>query len=555
MLDFELRGYQREALDSIYSALQAEQNVLLQAIMGAGKTALSVILIQRLVNENPDMKFLLLMHKKELVQQFQRAFRKFTNISDMQIGICCAGLSNKKEISKKITLATIQSFISVVNDYNGAGLIVIDEVHRCDINSKTQYKQVLDRLRAVKHNSRLLGLTATPGRLGHGYIYGTQCRKGKINLFAQRHHTIKYKRLCDEGYLVPLHGKIANHDQLNADLAGVTIQGDYVLNQLGEIMAKDIHVDTAVEAIKGFCGRYNCVCVFCCTIDHAERVYQGLGGIEGGVTIVHSRLTDMEREANMMAWKSGAKRIIVSVNILIEGFDLPRLDCLVMARPTMSSSLFLQAVGRVLRPHESKDHGMMIDLTDNTARFGLDLDNIKIYVPKEIEVMQKKENELNKLCPMCEKECHVVCRACPHCGYEWPANEVTEAAEVPGLTDVVFGEAEPVEPEVVDVVDMVCYIHESRKSGKSLGRIDLMFGPNIFKPDSATLWLCLPDFYDGYAVQMAEKKWAMLTSQPLPQSIEDFVEAARTIARPSKMTIVTGEYPEVQSVEFDELPF
>jgi len=550
-----IRDYQLEAMEDIYAALKTEQDVLLRAIMGAGKTFMAVNIAQRVMRDQPGLRVVVLAHKKELVQQFQAAFEQFTNISKSDIGICCVGLDKTKDVLAQVTIGTVQSFVSVVDQHPGAGLLVIDEVHRCDINSNTQYRQVIDSIRDKRPRSRILGLTATPGRLGHGYIYGDKCKPGAVNLFSRCHHTIRYKRLVEAGHLVTLVGKIAHHDQLNADLAGVSISGDYVLNQLGEIMAKEVHISTAAQAITEHCWPFKCVCVFCCTIDHAEKVFNELGP---EATIVHSRLTDIERTANMAAWESGDKRIIVSVNILIEGFDLPRLDCLVMVRPTLSSSLFLQAVGRVLRPYPGKTSGFLLDLTDNTARFGTDLDRIKITVPKAVEAIVKKEDELQKLCPMCEKECHVVCRVCPHCGYAWPAEEITEAAEVPGLADVVFAEQKPPEPETHNVTGMEISTHDSRKSGKSLGRIDYLYGDNIYTPETATLWLCLPDYYAGYAVEKARQKWDMLTADvdlDFPECVEDFEKCAPQIPRPSRMVIVPGDYPEIERLDFDDVPF
>jgi len=548
----DARDYQAQALDKIYADLQVKQNVLLSGMMGCGKTFMSVRLIQRLYKEVPDMRFLVLMHKQELCQQFFDSFQKFTGLPFTKIGLCCAGLG-EKVLDRRVTIATIQTFVNVKEKYSGAGLIVVDEAHRIDINSDTQYKQVFDYLRLQRPNSRLLGITATPARLGHGYIYGSKCKPGNINLFDEISHKITYQELRDAGFLVPLKGVVANHESLGADLAGVSTNGDYVLDQLGEIMSREIHLHTAVEAIDQYCTDYERMCVFCCTIDHAEKLHELLGDRS---TIVHSRLSSFERTANMMAWERGEKPIMTSVNILTEGFDMPVLDCLVFARPTLSSSLFLQAVGRVLRTHPGKDYGFLVDLTDNTSRFGTDLDKIKVTVPKAVEAMEAKERTMWKICPNCEIEVHIALRECPDCGFEWPERECVVAAALPTMKSVEFqgGIITASEPEWYDVDGFEISVHESKKNGKTLGRIDYFYYATDYKKERVSMFLCFSDQYSGYAVQASQKKWQQISDDPFPGSVGNFQE--KQIYVPVKVQVdINGKYPALKAVEVTKTKF
>lgn len=545
--DFKLRPYQVKALDKIYADLQIMPNVLLQGMMGCGKTCISVTLIKRLYRENPDMAFLVLMHKQELAEQFYDAFRKYTDIHFRDIGICCAGL-NQRTMDRRVTIATIQTFVNSKEDYPGAGLIIVDEAHRIDINTDTQYKQCFDYLRLQRPNCRILGITATPSRLGHGYIYGTRCKPGSINLFQDVSHKITYDELKADGFLVELRGQVAIHESLTTDLSGVAINGDYVLNQLGEVMTREIHLQTAVDAIDQYCSGYQRICVFCCTIDHAEKLKKLLGS---RATTVHSRLTPIERQAAMNQWESGEKPIMTSVNILTEGFDMPQLDCLVFARPTLSSSLYLQAVGRVLRPYPGKDHGFLVDLTDNTDRFGTDLDNVKVSVPKAVEAVLKKERDMMKACPECNSECHVAVRECATCGYEWPENEVREAMGLPAMESVVFTKGPP---EVYDVQDWTIGIHTSRKSGKDLGKITYSFQESPYKLGQVFMWLCLPDYYSGFAVDQSRKRWGQISNDPFPETVDDFMSAA--FLEPTQIVVdMNDRFPELKEVIVDDSTF
>lgn len=541
------RDYQVKALDKIYADLQTTQNVLLVGMMGCGKTFMAVKLISRLYHESPDMPFLVLMHKKELVEQFFESFTKFTEIPFTEIGLCCAGLG-EKIISRRITIASIQTFVNSMDGYMGAGLTIIDEAHRIDINGNTQYKQVIDYLRLQRPNCRILGITATPARLGHGYIYGNRCKPGNINLFDDLSHRIKYEELKDAGYLVPLKGVIANHEHLKQDLAGVSTNGDYVLDQLGEIMSREIHLETAVEAIEKYCNGYKRICVFCCTIDHAVKLHALLGD---SATIVHSRLDSLARATNMADWEAGRKPIMVSVNILTEGFDLPVLDCLVFARPTLSSTLYLQAVGRVLRPYSGKDHGFLVDLTDNSARFGTDLDNVKVSIPKAVEDEDKKERSMWKICPECDIEVHVALRECPDCGFEWPETECVVAGALPEMREVVFEQSPP---EIFDVDDWWAGVHQSKKNGNLLGRIDYYFNESDYRRSKVSMFLCFPDFYEGYAVEMSRKKWKQISDDRFPDNVEDFKQCSRLFTPLQVEVDMNGKYPDLKRVICDDTP-
>lgn len=543
-MPFTPREYQKQALDKIYSDLQAKQNVLLQAIMGAGKTFMCVRLIQRLAAENPDMNFLILMHKQELCLQFFESFQKFTTIPFIDIGICCAGIG-EKIINNRITIASIQTFINVMEKYSGAGLIIIDECHKIDINGNSQYKKTIDYLRLQRPNCRILGTSATPARLGHGYIYGNKCKPGNINLFDECSCQITYEQLKKEGHLVPLKGVVANHESLEFDLSGVATSGDYVIDQLGEIMCKEIHLETAVEAIQKYCGGYKRICVFCCTIDHAEKLHALIGSES---TIVHSRLSDIERSINMNDWKSGKKRIMTSVNILTEGFDMPILDCLVFARPTLSSSLWLQAVGRVLRPSPGKDHGFIVDLTDNTARFGNDIDRVKVTIPKAVEDAIKKERSIWKICPNCDIEVHVALRECPDCHFQWPETECIVAQALPDMKSIVFEKSPPV---WYDVINYNILIHTSKQNGNKLGKIDFFFEQSNYKRSRVSMFLCFPDYYAGYAVTKSEEKWDKISNDEFPESVDDFLR--KSLHMPEKILVdISIKYPELVDIEVNK---
>ncbi len=544
--DCSLRDYQVDALNTIDAALASEPDVLLCAIMGAGKT----VIVARLINKywfTTERRFLILVNKQELVKQFTATFRAYTDIPESAISVACASVGAK--CTGRLTIATVQTFVGMLADYQGADLIVLDEVHGAgSVGDGSQYDKIISIIRTRVPHCRLLGLTATPYALGRGYIYGDKVRAGVKNYFPRAHYAITYEQLLAAGHLVPLAGKIAHADQLTSDLSTVNVNGDYVLDQLGEIMVREIHLATARDAIVEHCQGFRHICVFCCTIDHAERLAEIINRIEPCATI-HSRLPPLERSTEMARWRKGDARICTSVNVLTEGFDFPALDCLVFARPTLSPRLYLQALGRVLRPSTGKGRGFVLDLTDNTARFGTDLDNVRVEVPQSVIKDYAKVNKLFKLCPMCLTECHQSLRTCA-CGFTWPPPEITEADEIPEMGDVSFGRV--VKPPMPMYCDgMSCELHTSQ-GGKVLGRVKLFSGTVM-----VSIWLCFADYYNGFAVTQGESKWRKLCGlDPYPANVEIFEERKSELCQPGTILIDrSGKYPELTDFFYEEIPF
>ena len=513
-MSFNLRPYQIKALETIDRDLKLMPEVLVSGITGCGKTTI----FSRLINKYykiTDKTFLVLVHKQEVVKQIYDTILDRTDVHFKDLGICCASL-NQKIIDRRVTVASIQTFVNMKDKYQYADLIVIDEVHKVDINSNSQYKICLDYLRLQKPNCRILGFTSTTARMGHGYIYGDRCKKGAVNLFPVCNHKITYEELRNAGYLVPLKGVVAKHESMKRDLEDVNVSGDFCLSELSEVMTQARHLDTAVEAIEKYCGDYKKICVFACTINHAEQLKELLGD---QATTVHSGLNSIERLTNMNDWKSGKKRIVTSCMMLTEGVDVPDLECLVFARPTLSSTLWLQAVGRVLRISPDKDHGFLVDVTLNSSKFGLDLDNVKITIPKSVEAAEAKKKSIFKICPSCETEMHIALRECPDCGFIFEAADCIIAEALPEMKEVTFEKQAPV---WYDVLSYNPDWHTSKKSKKQLGRIDFVYAETEYVNAEVTMWLCFPDNYSGFAVQMAKEKWEMISDEPFPESCDEF---------------------------------
>jgi len=557
LVEFNLRPYQLVALEALHAAIQTQDILLLQAATGSGKTVILVRMIMRYYHEHPDRKFLIMMHKKELVGQFVKAFNKFTNIPFTSIGVACSGVAKDVNIDRRVTIASVQTLIKRLDAYPGADLVIIDETHRVSHDQSTQYQQILNTLREYKPDHKVIGVTATAYRLGHGMIYGDKCRPGRYNFFPELTHRVTYKELLVDNYLMRLKGHIASNDCITGDLSNVQVKGDYNLGQLGDVMSRSVHVESAVDGFEKYGTHHKHVCVFACTIKHAEELCKAFNARGHKAVTVHSKLPEIVRQANLINWQSGKVKVAVSVNILVEGFDFPALSCLVFCRPTLSPTIYVQAIGRILRIDEGKTEALLIDLTNNTKQFGTDLDNPVFNIPKA----EEGEGEAPmKVCPnlitasqVCGTPVHAALMFCPECGYEFEGIDIT-AGKLGKMEEVTFSE-----PATYEVNEISYLEHQSKGSGKWLLQVMYSCG-TYYSPKKFYDYVCFPDSYNGFAIDKAKVWWTDRTEEPFPDSLEEAVFMSDSLMVPKKITAIKeGKFDRIVDYDFtgitEEAPF
>lgn len=440
----QLRPYQEDAIASVMEAMRTEQNVLLQAPTAAGKTVIFTTLVKRLLRMAPKGRVLMLAHRQELIGQAAEKMRSVWP-HHPRISIACAGKDKRVVVHGSIVFGSVQTMARRLDDLMPFNLCIIDEAHRLPPADArhTQYITLLEALRLQNPEMRLLGVTATPYRLGHGYIYGDQCREGAVNIFPRLHHQIEVKELLEQGYLSPMRGKVSLQENLLSDLGSVKVNGDYAEGELGEVMSKPIYIDACVDLYERHAADRNHVMVFACTISHAEKIRDAFAARGHHAEVVHSQTNKLDRAAILAGFVDGNIKVLVNVSVLIEGFDAPRTDCIIMARPTKSAALYVQQAGRGLRLAEGKTDCLLLDISGNTIVFGADFDNIRVAIPK---VSDEPGEAPAKACPECESLVHCSAHECPECGYVFPPPPVEERPAPEILTDVDYN----VVPEAVD---------------------------------------------------------------------------------------------------------
>jgi superfamily II DNA or RNA helicase len=369
-----LRDYQRKAIQEIHSKWDA--GVTRPAVVlptGAGKTVVFVHLAERFLKLNPGKRVLVLAHTDELVQQ---AARKMHEVAPHRtIGIVKAA---QNEVHAEVVVASVQSLRSKSrrDKIKAVGLIVVDECHHA---SAKVYMNILEHYGAIfpgvdgvdtrvrsNHGPTLVaGFTATLVRADD---------KKLSDVWQDVAFRLSIAFMIRAGYLLDVKGKRVEVPQL--DLKKVhTSGGDYKEGELAdalvEAMAPEIVAKHYLEHAADRKG-----IGFAPTVESAYVFSEAFNALGITSEVVHGKLAKDERRAVLLRLKSGETQVCWSVMALTEGFDEPTVSCAIMARPTKSSGLWQQMVGRVLRPDltlppDERGHALLLDVTGVGRLHGL----------------------------------------------------------------------------------------------------------------------------------------------------------------------------------------
>lgn len=395
MLPIKLRPIQQEAIDcTLESFIDGGTYHLLQAPVGWGKTIFSSAIMAKAVH-TWGVKCLFLAHLKELVVQ---TVEKFNAVDP---SLSCGLVMGKDKRLGDVTVGTRQTVEKNLEIFDMVHLIIIDEVHLYG----PQYQKIVDYFAAKNDRLRVLGVTGTPFSLKEGWIYGDN------KLWNEPCHSTTMDQMIEMGYLSNYTYKMAA--SMENELSGVKkVGGEFKEGDLGEMMQEEQHLGTVKHAIEDHAEGRKSIMVFAVTIEHAEKLAAFLG-----CSAVHSKLKKDVWRDRVDRFKRGDDRILVNVSQLSIGFDAPRVDCIVIARPTMSPALHTQICGRGLRIFEGKEDCLFLDLVGNYLRHGLP-SNPKVRKPKEKQEEKEKSEKSSCVCPDCFEIVEGNDLNCPSCGAE-----------------------------------------------------------------------------------------------------------------------------------------
>lgn len=359
---FTLRPYQQEAVAAALRHFRKSREPAVVVLpTGAGKS-----LVMAELARVAKGRVLVLAHVRELVEQNHAKFAALE--PGVEAGIYSAGLERKDTLAKVI-FGSIQSVARAVDGFfAGFSLVVVDECHRVSLEGETQYARVLEALR--RHNPTLcvLGLTATPYRLGLGWIYQVHAPRRRVRTLEARPfrtciHEVSLRALVDAGHLTPpvhVDAPVASYDFSSLVLrAGSTA---FAAAEVESLLKDQARVTPSIVAnLLEVSQNRQGVMVFAASIRHAEEIL-GLLPADQSALVVGDTDT-AERDALVARFKARQLKYLVNVSVLTTGFDAPHVDVIALLRPTESVALFQQMVGRGLRVFPGKRDCLVMDYT------------------------------------------------------------------------------------------------------------------------------------------------------------------------------------------------
>ncbi len=544
----ELRPYQIEALQTVMADLREERFALLQAATGAGKTIIFSELIRQWMTEYPAMRIGIAAHRQELITQARDKLVTVWPEGRRHIGLACAGVG-RVDVNQPVVIGSVQTLARRALR-RPIHLLIIDEAHRVpalktdvrypdtDMGGERpvdgvgpgshpaggQYHDLVDRLSAINPGLRVLGVTATPFRLSHGYIYGNECKPGHSNLWPRLNYQITLDDLVAGGHLSPIRAKEAV--DMGESLAGVRLaKGEYDQGQLGDLLSREVHIQSAVEAYEKYGEGRDKVLAFAVTIEHAVKLAEAFARAGHPAEAVHSNLHGRDRQRILASFDHGGLKVLVNVGILTEGWDSPRVNCILMCRPTKAPALFVQMIGRGTRLHPGKTDLLVLDLANNFRTHGDPSD-------PEVEFgsggSRKEKKPEPRVCPICQAIVPVNQNRCWSCGHVWQI-ELTEKTESPEMVEI-----RPLPPGASRVESWWAEDHVSQK-GNYLMRLVVKCRPGN------QVWHFLD--FDGTASAFGRKKarilWWQLTGGGIPpESVREALARQGELRMPEFVTVV-----------------
>jgi len=368
---YQLRDYQEEATQIAVNGLRTEKHpFIIQAATGAGKSLIIASICHRI-----DEPILILQPSKEILEQNYQKLLSYDPTIDAGIYSASKG---RKEI-RKFTFATIGSIYKKPEEFKHFKYVLIDECH--GVNPKNLSGMLTTFLKAIDCQ-HVCGLTATPYRIDTlwkrdkwGNLFANASLKmvnriSRSPFFRKILYKIETAELIERGYLVPIQYFVeqADWDELVVNSTGA----DFTEASLKQYSEKPSRVQRIIDAITYSHQHNSRTLIFCTSIAQAEKVKARAHDLGIKVFMVTGKTPIKDREEMIAKFKDGEIKHMVNVGVFTTGFDVPQLDCIVMARPTMSLALYYQIIGRGVRLDPDKPEKILqvYDLVGVVERLG-----------------------------------------------------------------------------------------------------------------------------------------------------------------------------------------
>lgn len=345
---YQLRDYQIYSVSTAIRELNKPKPkpFVLQLATGAGKSLIIADICHKM-----NQRILVLQPQKELVQQNYDKMMSYN--PDFEVGIYCAALK-RKEV-RQVTYATIQSIYKHPELFMDVDLVLIDECHQ--VNPKNldgMYNKFFEAIGVT----RIVGLTATPYRLENKMVWenGEKFYAGELKMINRIYPfffksivcRVETQYLIDEGYLSPVlyrSVELGGEEELQMN----SNRTDYTVESLQQYWINDVRLLKLAQVIEKIDEKCQRSLIFCSSLTQAKRTREMLSEMGIRAEMVDGSTPADERDRLVAEYREGKFKHMLNVGVFTTGFDVPELDCIVLARATMSLALYYQMVGRGIR--------------------------------------------------------------------------------------------------------------------------------------------------------------------------------------------------------------
>ena len=396
----KLRDYQQNLLKRIRAALRADPvaRIMVQLPTGGGKTYIAGELLARLLKGR---KAVWLTHRKELAEQTKgmlsgSGVSAVTNVV-WQSRDTAPTVTNGVMILMAQTVSRRLESGDVWSSYGSKDIMIIDEAHHATAEG---YAKAIELWPGP-----VIGLTATPWRLSR--------REGFEHLFRQLICGPQIAELQQDGYLCSVKTLVpAEEGRVSGGDVGA--MEDYTESGIASANAgSQVWTAGAVDYWKKH-GKDRPTIVYAVSVEHADNLLRLFLAANVPAEKILGTTPDAAKQLIIRRFRAGHVKVIVNVLVATEGFDLPDASCILITRPTLSLALYLQMVGRGMRPKDNGGDCLVLDVAGNSLRHGLPEENREWS-------LQRRSDDVgvgfpSQRCPYCDHVSASASHECQNCG-------------------------------------------------------------------------------------------------------------------------------------------
>ena len=397
-MNIQLRSYQQKFIDDVRNEfIQNHKRVVGVAPCGAGKTIMTGWIIREVFQRGKRAIFF--VHRQELIKQTSETFTKL----EIPHGIICAGIPQQLELP--VQIASVQTLARRIDKIPAPDLLICDECHHILANT---YKKIIDKW----NDAFLLGVTATPLRTGGKTLCDVFSSMIQAPDVAE---LIKLGNLTDFDYFAP---------DTKVDLTGVRSKfGDFIQDDLANVMKDNRIIGNIVDHYKKIVGGKSAIC-YCVNVTHSKMVAASFQKFGVNATHIDGDTPASIREQLVEDFRIGKISVLCNAELFGEGFDVPNMQAVILARPTKSLTLFIQQAMRPMRPdpNDPNKRAIIVDHVQNYKRFGLpDTPHEWSLAPNPPKKIQGEPPV--KECPQCGLVLPLSSRICPQCDFVFVSDD------------------------------------------------------------------------------------------------------------------------------------